>query len=200
MNPNGVQFSINCPFDDNAVGCSGPTLPRSFTLVGHGSLSYGVFPLLSITLSPGKSFTLACYERQGCGVPFHFSNNHSRDPVLDFFSLASVGGNSRALFRSITRRNQTRILFVLVRVCASSYILLQCVKSGLSLKVPYTVIRAHSAMSCTFALYSDYLKDLYSFCLRWTNGFQHHSMDESYSRTAQLKLRKEKNKGACCAH
>ena len=32
-----------------------------------------------------------------------------------------------------------------------------------NLDVAYTVIRPHSALECTFALYSDYLKDFYSF-------------------------------------
>ena len=200
MDPNGNQCSIDYPYNDNAVGYHGLTLPRSFTLIGHGRMDCGTFPVLSITLSPGKSFTLACREIQAYGILSDLSIDHSRDPILDLFSLASIWGNSRALILSIICRNQTRILFLFVRICALFSILLQCVKSGLSLKVPYTVIRAHSLMSETFALPSDYLKDLYSFCFTGADGFQCCLMDEFYSRTAQLKSRKEKNKGACCAY
>ena len=190
MDPNGIQCSIDYPYNDNAVGYYGFALPRSFTLADHGRVGYGISPTLSIILSPGESFTLAYHRKQAYRNSSNPSIHHSRDPILDHFSLASVGGNSRAPVLSIIRRNQTRILFVLVRVCASFCILLQCIKSGSSLKVPYTVIRAHSAMSCTFALPSDYLKDLYSFCLRGASGFQRHQTDEFYSRTAQLKSRK----------
>ena len=199
MNPNGIQCSINCPFNNNAVHYPGFTLPRSFTLADHGKVSYGVFLLLSIILSPSQFFTLTCHEKQVYGVLSNPSNNHSHDPILDHFSLASVGGNSRALVLSITGRNQTRIPFVFVRVYVLFWISLQCIKSGSSLKVPYTVIRAHSSMGGTFAMPSDYLKDFYSFCLRGTSRFQHHQMGEFTSRTAQLKSRKENNKEACCA-
>ena len=199
MDPNGNQCSIDYPYNDNTVGYHGFTLPRSFTLAGHGSVSYGAFSTLSIILSPSKSFTLTHHERQAYGVLSDLSNNHSHDPILDLFSVASVGDNPRALVLSIMRGNQTRILFVFIYARVSFCSLLQCVKSGSSLKVPYTVIRAHSLMSETFALSSDYLKDFYSFCLRWISGLQHYRMEEFYSRTAQLKSRKQKNKEACCA-
>ena len=162
MDPNGNQFSINDPFKDNALHCPGFTLPRSFTHAGHGRTSYGVFSILSIAPSPGKSFTRSSHERQAYGDPFDLSINHFRTPILDLFSLTSVWGNSRALVQSIIRGNQTRILFVLFFAWEAFWILLQCVKSGLNLNVPYTVIRAHSAMGVTFAPISDYLKDLYS--------------------------------------
>ena len=114
MNPNGVQFSINCLFNDNAVGYPGFTLPRSFTLIGHKKRAYD--------------------------VPFDFSINHSRGPILDHFSLASIWGNSRALFLSIIRRNQTRILFVLDLAQRLFWGLVAAHQSRLELNVPYTVI------------------------------------------------------------
>ena len=200
MDPNGNQCSIDYPYNDNTAGYHGFTLPRSFTLAGHGSVSYEAFSTLSIILSPSKSFTLTHHERQAYGVLSDLSNNHSHDPILDLFSVASVGDNSRALILSIIRGNQTRILFVPFHLCALFYFLLQCVEYGSSLKVPYTVIRAHSAMSCTFALLSAYLKDFYSLFLRGTSGIYQHLMGEFYSHTAQLKSRKEKNKEACCAY
>ncbi len=140
MNPNDVQCSINCPFNDNTVGCSGPTLPRSFTLVDHGRIGYGVSPTLSIILSPGKSFTLTYYERQAYGVFSNLSIYHSRDPILDLFSLAIIWGNSRALIRSTIRGNQTRILFVLDSAQGLFWGLIAAHPSGLKLNVPYTVI------------------------------------------------------------
>ena len=199
MDPNGNQCSIDYLCNDNTVGYHEFTLPRSFTLAGHGRVSYRVSSTLSIILSPSKSFTLTHHRKQVYGVLSNPSNNHSRDPILGTFSLASIWGNPRALVLSIIRRNQTRILFVFVCTHVSFCILLQCVKSGSSLKVPYTVIRAHTAMGCSFALYSDYLEDFYSFCLRGTSGLQRHRMDEFYSHIARLKSRKEKNKEACCA-
>ena len=113
MDPNSDQFSINDPFDDNAVVCPGYTLPRSFTLARHGSMCYRIFSALSIVLSPSQSFIRAYHEKQAYGVIANLSIAHSRVPILDLFSLASIGGNSRALVLSIARRNQTRILFVL---------------------------------------------------------------------------------------
>lgn len=112
MDPNDVQCSINCPFNDNAIVCPGLTLPRSFTRTRHESVSYGVFSTLSIILSPGKSFIHPYHGKQVYGVSSNLSNNYSRTPNLGLFSLTSVGGNSRALSLAITRRNQTRILFM----------------------------------------------------------------------------------------
>lgn len=140
MDPNGVQFSINCPFNDNAVGCSGLTLPRSFTLVGHGRMDCGTSPVLSITLSLGKSFTRACREIQAYGIFSNLSHNHSHDLILGLFSLASVGGNSRALVRFMIRENQTRILFVLDSAWGLFWGLIAAHQLRLKLNVPYTVI------------------------------------------------------------
>ena len=140
MDPNGNQCSINCPFNDNTLGYSGFTLPRSFTLADHGRGSHGIFSMLSIILSPGKSFTCAYYERQAYGVSFSLSIDHSRDPILDLFSLANVGGNSRALFRTTIRGNQTRILFVWGSARGLFWGLIAAHPSRLKLDVPYTVI------------------------------------------------------------
>ena len=139
MNPNDVQCSINCPFNDNAVGYSGPTLPRSFTLVGHGRIGYGVSLTLSIILSPGKSFTLTGHGRQAYEVSSNLSIDHSRDSILDLFSLANVEGISRALIRSMIQVNQTRILFVWDSDWGLFWGLIAAHPSRLKLKVPYTV-------------------------------------------------------------
>ena len=140
MDPNGNQCSIDCPFNDNTVGCHGLPLPRSFKLTGHGRISHRVFSTLSIILSPGQSFTLAHYGKQAYGVLSNISNNYSRDPILDLFSVASVGGNSRALVLSIIRGNQTRILFVWGFARGLFWSLIAAHLSRLKLDVPYTVI------------------------------------------------------------
>ena len=140
MNPNGIQCSIDYPYNDNALGYHGFTLPRSFTLAGHGRIGYGVSPTLSIILSPVKSFTLAHYGKRAYGVLSNLSSNHSRDPVLDHFSVASILGNSRALFLSTIRRNQTRILFVLDFARGSFWRFIAAHHSTMKLNVPYTVI------------------------------------------------------------
>ena len=139
MDPNGNQCSINCPFNDNAVGFSRPTLPRSFTLTDHGRIGYGAFPVLSIILSPSKSFTCAYCGIQAYGVLSNLSNNYSRDPILDLFSLANVRGNSRALFLSIIDRNKTRILFVLDSARGLFWGFIAVHQLRLKLNVPYTV-------------------------------------------------------------
>ena len=54
------------------------------------------------------------------------------------------------------------------------------------LNVAYTVIRPHSAMSDTFALSSDYLKDFYSFYFMEKGASCTQFMDEFTSRTAHL--------------
>ena len=140
MDPNGIQCSIDCPYNDNAVGYPGFTLPRSFTLTGHGRISCGISPTLSIILSPGKSFTRTHYERQAYGIPSNLSIHHFRGPILDLSSLAIIWGNSRALFLSMIRGNQTRILFVLDFVWALFWGLIAAHPSRLKLNVPYTVI------------------------------------------------------------
>ncbi len=140
MDPNGIQCSIDYPYNDNTVGYHGFTLPRSFTLVGHGRMDYGVFPVFSLVLSPSKSFTLAYHEKQVCGISHNLSLHHSHDPILDHFSLASIQGNSRALFLSMIGRNQTRILFVLDFVRGSFWSLIAAHHSAMKLNVPYTVI------------------------------------------------------------
>ena len=145
MDPNGIQCSIDYPYNDNAVGYHGFTLPRSFTLADHGRVGYGISPTLSIILSPGESFTLAHHGKQAYRDFSNPSIHHSRDPILDHFSLASVGDNSRALFLSIMRRNQTRILFVLDFVRGSFWGLIAAHQSKLKLNVPYTVITGTNA-------------------------------------------------------
>ena len=139
MDPNGAQCSINCPYDGNAVGFPGPALPRSFTLVGHGRMDCGAFPVFSIVLSPGKSFTCPSHERQTYIVSLSLSRNHSRDPVLDLFGLAIVRGNSHALFLAIVLGNQTRILFVLFSAGRLFLGFIAAHPSALNLNVPYTV-------------------------------------------------------------
>ena len=140
MDPNGIQCSIDYPYNDNTLGCPGFTLPRSFTRANHGRMGYGISPTLSIILSPSQSFTLACHRKQVYGISHNLFLHHSRDPILDHFSLASVGDNSRALFLSIMRRNQTRILFVLDFARGSFWGLIAAHQSVMKLNVPYTVI------------------------------------------------------------
>ena len=64
------------------------------------------------------------------------------------------------------------------------------------LDVAYTVIRPHSLMSETFVLYSDYLKDFYSFYFMKKGASCTQFMDEFTSRTAQSNtvLNQENNK------
>ena len=145
MHPNGNQCSIDYPCNDNTVGYHGFTLPRSFTLAGHGRVSYGAFSTLSIILSPSQSFTLAHHGKQACGVLFNLSNNHSRDPILDLFSLAIIWGNSRALFLSIINRNQTRIIFVLGSAWSLFRGFIAAHQFRLESNVPYTVITGTNA-------------------------------------------------------
>ena len=164
MDPNGVQCSINCPFSDNAVVCPGYTLPRSFTLVHHENVRYGAFAVLSITLSPGKSFTRALHKKQAYGVFSNLSLNHSRTSNLGLFSVASIGGNSRALVLAIMRRNQTRILFVWDVIWALLGGLIAAYQARAELDVASTVIRPHSVLSATFVRTSAYSGDFYSFC------------------------------------
>ena len=59
----------------------------------------------------GKQTRTVGYGRMGYGVLSNLSIDHSRDPVLDHFSLVLVEGNSRAFSLSVIQRNQTRILF-----------------------------------------------------------------------------------------
>ena len=201
MDPSNVQCSIDCPFSDNAVVCPGYTLPRSFTRAHHENVRYGAFAVLSITLSPGQSFTRPYHEKQAWGISSNLSGNHSRAPTLCFLSLASVGGNSRAFILATTRGNQTRILFMLNPVWAFLGSLITAHQAKTELDVPYTVIRAHSLMSETFALSSDYLKDFNSFYFTEKGAFCNRFMDEFTSCTAQLNtvLNKEKNKeGLTC--
>ena len=196
MDPSNVQFSIDDPFSDNAVVYPGYTLPRSFTLADHGSVSHGAFAVLSIALSPGQSFTRPHHGKQACGVSSNLSNNHSRTFNLGLFSSASVGGNSCALFLAIIRKNQTRILFLLdsVRAFFGGLIAVRLILGELD--VPYTVIRAQSVLSATSVPTSDYLKDLYSFCFAEKGAPCCRFMGEFSSRTAHLNtvLDKEKNK------
>ena len=56
-------------------------------------------------------------------------------------------------------------------------------------------------MSCTFVMYSDYLKDLHSYCFVEQDDFCTRFMGEFNSRTAQLELtfNKENNEeGILC--
>ena len=140
MDPNGIQCSIDYPYNDNIAYCLEFTLPRSFTLNDHGRISYEISPTLSIILYPGESFTLAHRGKQAYGVLSNLSTNYSRDPILDHFSAASVWSNSRALSLSIMRRNQTRILFVLDFARGSFWGFIAAHQSAMKLNVPYTVI------------------------------------------------------------
>ena len=169
MDPNGDQFSIETPFGYRDVG----GICRDDGSSGTNSLGPCYLPSVGVSqrykswmthLSILRSFTLAHHERQAYGVPSSLSNNCFHAPILGFFSLASVGGNSRALVLAIVRRNQTRILFVWDSIWPLFWSLIATYQAEGELDVPYTVIRAHSAMRCTFALSSDYLKDFYSFC------------------------------------
>ena len=164
MDPNSNQCSIDDPFSDNAIVCPGLTLPRSFTRARHENVHHGVFSILSVTFSPSQSFICPYYEKQACGVSSNLSNNHSCTLILGLFGLANIRGNSCALILATTRRNQMRILFVFNPVWAFFRSLIAEHQTDVELDVPYTVIRAHSLMSETFVLTSDYLKDFNSFC------------------------------------
>ena len=201
MDPYGDQFSIDDPFSDNAVVCPGFTLPRSFTRAIHERMDYGTFSVLSIALSPSKSFTHSSHEKRTHGVPANLSFNHSRDPILALFSVASIWGSSRASVLSIIRRNQTRILFMWDSVWAFFGGLIAGYQTEEKLDVAYTVIRPHSALECTFTLPSDYLGDFYSFYFMRQGAFCMRFMDEFTSRSTQLEmpLNGEKNKeGLAC--
>ena len=110
MDPNGNQFSINVSFNDNVVRGSGPPLPRSFKPLDHGKWAYRPFPDL---LTAHRGLYSPFHEKRRYGVPLSLSTDHSRDLILDPFSLASIEGNSRAPVLAMIRRNQTRILFFL---------------------------------------------------------------------------------------
>ena len=187
MDPSNTQCSIDYLFSNNAVVCPGLTLPRSFTRVRHESVCYGAFAILSITLSPSQSFTRSNHKKQAYGVPADLSKNHFRTSTLGFLSLTSVGGNSRALVLAIIRRNQTRILFVWDSVQAFLGGVIAAHQAEAELDVPYTVIRAHSLMSETFALNSDYLKDFNSFCFTGEGAHWNRFMDEFTSHSTRLK-------------
>ena len=140
MDPNGAQCSINYPFNGNTARWHRPPLPRSFTRAGHGRRAYGVFSRLSLSLSPGKSFTLTHHERQTYGVLVDLSINYSRTLDLDPFRLASVGGNSRALFLAIIQENETRILFASIPRWRSILDFLRRINLENHRKCPATVI------------------------------------------------------------
>ena len=201
MDPNDVQFSIETPFGYRDVG----GICRDDGSFGINSLgpchrsSAGVLQRYRdwmTHLSILRSFTFAYHERQAYGVPASLSNNHSRTPILGLFSLASIWGNSRALVLSIARGNQTRILFVCYSIWAFFGDLVTAHQAEGQLDVAYTVIRPHSALGCTFALLSDYLKDFYSFYFAEKGASCIQFMDEFTSRTAYLEtaLNEEKNK------
>ena len=206
MDPNGDQFSIETPFGYRDVGgicrddgsfSTNSLGPCHRSFVGILQRNRGWMTHLSIF----RSFTLAHHERQAYGISSNLFNNHSCTPTLGFFSLASIGGNSRALVLAIIRRNQTRILFMLNSVWAFLGSLTATYQAEAELNVAYTVIRPHSLMRETFALNSDYLKDFYSFCFTEKGASCNRFMDEFTSRTAHLNtaLNKEKNtEGLSC--
>ena len=201
MDPNSVQFSIETPFgyrdvggickDDGSSGTNslGPCHRSSVDVLQRYR---GWMTHLSIL----RSFTLAHYERQAYGVSSNLSKNHSRASILGLFSLASIWGNSRAPILAIVRRNQTRILFAWDSAGIFFGSLATAYQAKAELDVAYTVIRPHSALGCTFALPSDYLKDFYSFCFTEKGPSGKRFMDEFNSRTPQLNtaLDEKKNK------
>ena len=123
--------------------------------------------------------------------------DRARDSILNPFSLVSVEGNSRTFIQSLIRRNQTRILFVLVFIGESFSGFFTAHPIWIELNVPYSVIRAQSVLSATFALTSDYIKDLNSFCCREYGLFCKGFEDEfsSYFLGLKLVFGKEKNRG-----
>ena len=201
MDPNSVQFSIETPFGYRDVGgiCRDDGSSGTNSLGPCHRSSVGILQRYRgwmTHLSIFRSFTLAHHERQAYGVPTSLSNNYFHTPVLGFFSLASVRGNSRALVLAIVRRNQTRILFVLNPIWAFLGSLIAAHQTKAELDVPYTVIRAHLLMGEHSALTSDYLKDFYSFCFTGKGALCMRFTDEFTSRTPQLNtvLNEEKNK------
>ena len=70
---------------------------------------------------------------------------------------------SEVLLGALSSVDRKRILFMLDSIWVFFWDPITAHQSRRELDVPYTVIRAHSLMGETFALPSDYLKDLYSF-------------------------------------
>ena len=201
MDPNSDQFSIETPFGYRDVGgiCRDDGSFSTNSLRPCHQSSVGIlqrYRSWMTHLSILRSFILAYYEKQAFGVSASLSNNHSRTLTLGLFSLASIWGNSRALVLAIIRRNQTRILFMWGSAWTLFWNLITACQAEAELDVAYTVIRPHSAMRCTFALSSDYLKDFYSFCFMKKGASCTQFMDEFTSRSAQsnMVLNKENNK------
>ena len=147
----------------------------------------------------GDQCSIDCVYNDNPLVGYDFVSllvDRARDSILDPFSLVGVGGNSRTFIQSLIRRNHTRILFVLILIGESFSGFFTTYLIWTESKVPYSVIRAHAAMSGRFALNSDYLKDFSSFCYRRLNVFYIGLGDEFSSHYAKLKLvfGKEKNK------
>ena len=93
--------------------------------------------------------------------------------------------------------DKMRILFVLDSTRNLFWGLIVTNQFRIELDVPYTVIRAHSLMGETFALNSDYLKELYSFLFTRKGASHTRFMDEFSSYCVQLErpLNEKKNKG-----
>ena len=104
MDPNDIQFSINDPFNDNAVRCPRYTLPRSFKPTGHGIGPCGAFYDL-LTAHRGLHPT---GHREQAYRAFKLSWDSlrlSKEPLL---GLSGVWGNSRACVLASVQGNQTR--------------------------------------------------------------------------------------------
>ena len=106
-----------------------------------------------------------------------------------------------ALHSVLLNANQMRILFVLDCVWALFWGFIAAHQTEGELDVPYTVIRAHSAMGVTLALTSDYIGDFYSLCFTKQGTLCMRFMDEFTSCAARLEmtLNEEKNReGLAC--
>ena len=175
MNPTAFQSSIDCPLSGNTPYCPGFPLPRSFKHACHRIWVHGPFSgLLMAHQGPNRLF----HGKRAYGPFWGISWDSLRRSNQLLLDLSSVRGNSRALVLAITRRNQTRILFVWDLVWAFFGDLVVTYQTEDELDVAYTVIRPHSLIGETFTLYNGYNKDFNSFCftgkelfacILWTN-------------------------------
>ena len=236
MDPNGVQCSINYPFNDNLAGYPRYTLSRLFKSPHHkvqackAFLSFFIVLLSLITSNrENRARDCSCI----CVKPLRINKRQPEvdqgrstggrqlarplmratlikrqdgalPEVTDLFNLSnpvSIQGNPRVFVLFIMRRNKTRILFVWDPIKAFFWVFITAHQAKTELDVAYTVIRPHSALECTFALISDYLKDFCSFYFREKRALCTRFMGEFNSHTAQLNmvLDQEKNKeGLAC--
>ena len=106
MDPNGNQFSIDNPCNDNTARWHRPPLPRSFKHPSHGERAYWPsYGLLIAHLGPNSS----SHEKRRYGPFWGFSWCPLRFSKKLLLGLSRVWANSRARILSIIRGDQTRL-------------------------------------------------------------------------------------------